>query len=323
MMRVIEVIAEADGSTGWNLMIGLETMGVASGYLRRPLLLECPSTVCSGSVNPLGRARRTAGGFRVSGRWPYASGCTAADWFWGGCTLIDESGNPRAGPRGWPVTRQALIPRHDYHVVETWQVAGLRGSGSHDVVAEDVFVPDELFTDATGARPWVDTPLFRLPFYSRLAFNKVPVATGIARAAIDAFTDLASAKTPFTSRSLLRDRTSAQLAVARAEALVRSARAYVAEAVGSEWDTVLRGDKPSLEQRAHVRLACSQAVQWCIEAVTLVHGESGITANFRSSPFARRFADVHVVAQHVMSAPTIFEPVGRTLLGLDPGTPIF
>src|SRR5256714_14682188 len=156
---------------------------------------------------------------------------------------MGAGGAPRPPRHGHPVTRQVLVPRDSYSIIDTWEAAGLRGSGSHDVVVEDVFVPDDHVTDLYGAGMRVDTALYRLPIYSRLAFNKVGVATGVARTALDAFAALAAEKTPFTTTALLRERPQAQLAMAEAEARLRAARAFVFEAVDAVWTATCDGTR--------------------------------------------------------------------------------
>ena len=200
MVAALEAISEADGATGWTLMIGVETVGmatagVAPGVAER-ILGGKPNVVFSGAINPLGRATPVEGGLMVTGQWPYASGCEGSDYFWGGCILVDRHGVPLRTEKGYRQARQVIVPREDYTVDRTWLAAGLCGSGSHDVVVSEVFVPDDYVTDIYTSLS-VDTPLFRLPVFSRLAFNKVGVATGVARAAIDAFRALAVGKTPF------------------------------------------------------------------------------------------------------------------------------
>jgi indole-3-acetate monooxygenase len=327
MIRAIEAISEADGATGWTLMIGIETVGMGLGALApstaAALLGDNPALVCAGAINPLGRARPVEGGFMVNGRWPYASGCDGADYFWGGCLLEDDRGEPLFAQRGYRLSRQVVVPRSDYAVIETWEAAGLCGSGSHDVEVRDLFVPDDFTTDLYGAGMRVDTALFRLPPYSRLAFNKVGVATGVARAALDAFAELAGAKTPFLTSALLSDRPQAQLAMAEGEARLRAGRAFVFEAVGTVWDDACAGRRSSMEARAMVRLACSHACAEAVRAVETVYAQAGITASFPSSPLERAIRDVRVVPQHVMVAPAAIAGAGRVLLGLDPGSDVF
>ncbi len=317
--RVIEAISEANGSAGWNLMLSLETAGISSGAVTpeagAAVYGADPGMIMSGALNPLGRGVRVEGGWRLRGRWPFASGCHNATWFWGGFLVSDEDG-PILRTDGTPKPLQALIPMGDMRIIETWDVAGLRGSGSHDVECAECFVPDAFVTDVYGSPMRQTTPLFRYPLISRLCFTKVAVATGIARAALDAFADLAGAKTPYASRSLLRDRAQAQLAMAEAEALLGGARAFVAQGIGDVWEEVLAGRAPSPELRLKQRLAASSAVQWAVRAVELVHAAAGSSANFAANPLERHFRDIHVVPQHVTVAPAFFETAGRALLGL-------
>jgi indole-3-acetate monooxygenase len=327
MITALETISEADGATGWTLMIGVETVGIATAALAPPvataLLRDRPNVVFSGAINPLGRATPVEGGFMVSGRWPYASGCEGADYFWGGCILVDHTGEPLRTDSGYRQARQVIVPQGTYTVDRTWDAAGLCGSGSHDVVLSEVFVPDDFVTDIYGSGLTVDTPLFRLPVFSRLAFNKVGVATGVARAALDAFRALATVKTPFRTSDLLRERPQAQLAVAEAEARLRAARAFVFEAVDDVWQETCAGRKATVEQQAMVRLACSHCCAEAVRAVEIVYAQAGITASSPRSPLERAIRDVRVVPQHVMVAPGAIAAAGRVLVGLDPDNSTF
>ena len=323
-IRVIETISEADGAAGWNLMIGIENMGFLGAALAPDVatrIYSDPGLVVAGALNPQGRAIPVEGGFRVTGQWPFGSGCQNAHYFWGQCIVYD--GDERArDASGRFVFREALVPSSQFEVVDTWHVSGLRGSGSHDVAVRDAFVPEERMTAVMSQRPHASGPLFRLPPFSRLAYNKVGVATGIARAAIDHFVRTASQKTPRASTQLLRERPTAQLAVAEAEAVLRSARAFVFEAVGDVWETTVANRKVSREARALVQLACSHAASAAVRAVELVHAVAGSTANFTSSPLERCFRDVQVVRQHIMVSPQWTEAAGRVLLGLDANSPL-
>ena len=170
------------------------------------LFAEHPDLVMCGALNPQGRARRVAGGWRVSGQWPFASGCHHATFFWGQC-VVEDSTVAASEP-----TRliEVLVPRSSFEIVDTWRVIGLRGTGSHDVRVDDLFVPDAMITEVAGQRPNHDGALYRLPPFTRLAYNKVGVATGIARSALDAFVELAEHKQPRLSSRALRERPRAQ-----------------------------------------------------------------------------------------------------------------
>jgi alkylation response protein AidB-like acyl-CoA dehydrogenase len=266
-----------------------------------------------GALNPQGRASRVDGGWVVSGRWPFASGCHFADLFWGQC--IVEGSSP---------TRflEILVPRAEYEILDTWHVNGLRGSGSHDVAVHDLFVPDAMTTDTRANEQRHEGTLFRLPPYSRLAYNKVGVSLGIARTALDEFTAIAEGKVPRLMSRPLRERPRAQLAIAHAEAILRSARAFCFEVVQDEWDVVAAGGVADRKQRALVRLASSWACQEAMRAVRTVCDAAGTTPNFDGSLLGRCLRDVQVVPQQIMVAPHFIEDAGRVLLGLDPLEPI-
>jgi alkylation response protein AidB-like acyl-CoA dehydrogenase len=317
-IEAIEAISAADGAAGWTLMIGIETLGFASAALRpavsEEIVAKNPSVVFSGALNPLGRAAPVEGGWRVTGRWPFASGCLHADWFWGQCVI---EGREKLE------LMEVVVPRADYRVVDTWHVAGLRGSGSHDVAVEGVFVPEERTTRVAYTPLREKGTLFRLPTFTRLAYNKVGVATGIARAALDAFVELASERVPRGMSKPLRERQFAQTSYADAETRLRSTRAFVFESVEEIWAEVAAGRAPTTKQRALAQLACTQAVAASARAVELVHAAAGTSPNFLASPLERCMRDVHVVGQHIMVSPALIEASSRALLGLPSGTPFF
>ena len=321
MMEVIETVSRADGGAGWTVMIGIEVLGIASGYLPEDtlttILADEPATIAAGAINPIGRAVPTDGGYLVDGRWPFASGINNADWWWGGCVVEDGSGHrPRQAI-------QVLVPRGAFEIIDTWDVAGLAGSGSHDVAVTSQFVPHSHVSTMPGPPARRDEPIFRMPIMSRLAFNKIGVATGIARSAIDAFVALAQAKTPRGERTALAQRPRAQAAVAEAEARLGSGRAWAFDVVRELWAEALADRPVSDDLHARVRLSCAYAVDSAVKAVELVHSAAGSTANFRSSPLERHFRDVHAVPQQITVAPHLMDAAGRALLGLDPGHATF
>lgn len=320
----IEAVAEADGATGWNLMIGIEATGIAGAALEAEPAAEVfadPRLIISGALNPQGRADPVQGGYRVTGQWPFASGCQNSQWFHGQCIIYDGEDRARESD-GRVMLREVLVPASDFRVVETWAVAGLRGSGSHDVAVDDIFVPDRFVTAVSAHGVGTESALYRMPILTRLSYNKVAVATGIARGALDHFIQLASEKTPRAASGLLRERPAAQLAIAEAEALLRSGRALVLQTVSDVYDATLAHREVTLEQRALLQLACTHATASAVRAVEIVHSAAGSTANFVDSPLERRFRDVHVVPQQIMASPQWLEPIGRVLFGMDSGSPL-
>jgi alkylation response protein AidB-like acyl-CoA dehydrogenase len=316
-IETIEAVSAVDGAIGWNLMIGVENLGFLGPALppaTADKIFADPRLVVAGALNPLGRAAPVDGGYRVSGQWPFASGCHNAHYFWGQC-IVYEDGVPVKTRSGGPLLREALIPRDEYEILDTWHVAGLRGSGSHDVRVSDVFVPAERIT-ATSEPLRLNLPIYRMPALNRLAYNKVGVATGIARGALDAFAELAGQTRRRLSSSALRDKPAVQRAMAEAEVGLRSARALVFEAVDAVWQKALAGRPTEPRERALVHLACSHAVRAAGDAVALVHEAVGTRANFEGHPLERRLRDVRVVPQHLTVSSQWLETAGGVLLGL-------
>jgi alkylation response protein AidB-like acyl-CoA dehydrogenase len=318
-MRLVEAVARVDGSAAWTAMTLNEEIEISAGYLppdtMTAVCTSSPAVIVAGSGAALGRARRVDGGWRLTGRWPFVTGGPVADRIVVGATV--EGPKPRS-------LCFALLPAEEVTILDTWDTVGLRGTGSHDVTVEDVFVPDDRMGVTPSGRDTVpDTALFRLPPSLRFPFPKVGVATGIARAALVEFCDLAQGKKPRISRSLLRDRPDAQLAVARAEALIGSGWAFATEMVDTIWAIAGAGDPIPADVHARTRLACTHAVANCVQAVETLCTAAGTTANLVSSPLHRLLADVRAVPQHVMVGSFNDLDAGRVLLGLDPTDPLF
>ncbi|MGD9753839.1 MAG: acyl-CoA dehydrogenase family protein [Acidimicrobiia bacterium] len=318
-MRLVERVARVDGSAGWAAMTLNEEIEISAGYVPEitmgPICRAEPAVIVAGSGATLGRARPVPGGWRLSGRWPFVTGGPVADEIVVGATV--------EGPKPRPLCF-ALLPRDQVTILDTWDTVGLRGTGSHDVTVQDAFVPDErMGVVATGRHTVPDTPLFRLPPSLRFPFPKVGVATGVARAAISEFSDLAQGKKARVSRTLLRERPDAQLAIARAEALVGAGWAFATEMVETVWALAVAGEPVPAEVHARTRLACTHAVASCVEAVQTLCTAAGTTANFVSSPLQRQLADVRAVPQHVMVGGYNDLDAGRVLLGLEPTDPLF
>jgi alkylation response protein AidB-like acyl-CoA dehydrogenase len=317
----LDCVAAENASAAWALMISAEEAGYAAGYVPAATMVALfnrqPHLLMAGSGNPHARARPAEGGVQVSGRWPFGSGVHGADYWFGQCLLDGVRTDP-------PTLCATVIPAGQVRILDTWHVAGMRGTGSNDVEAEGVFVPDGWHRRYVMGEPAIpDTPYFRLPVRCRFPFPKVGVALGIAGAALTAFEDLAGAKTPVGDRSLLRERPRAQQAIAQATARRSAARAYVFEVMGRAWDMACERHPVDARTHAEVRLACSWAVQACVEAVDLLHAAAGATANFDTSPLSRQFRDVHVLPQQIMVTPQAIDTAGRVLLGLDPDSSTF
>jgi alkylation response protein AidB-like acyl-CoA dehydrogenase len=322
-LRVFEELACADGSTGWCVMIG--NSGIFAAWLPERAAEEIygsnPRVITGGALAPTGRAVEVEGGYRATGRWAFGSGCRHSDWLVGNCVVF-EGEAPRLREGGVPETRVLVFPASDFEIIDTWSVAGLRGTGSHDFAVSDVFVPAErclAFSDT----PLVQGPLYRMPIFGLLGAVVASVPLGIARGAIDTLVDLASSKMPRLSSRPLREHPLIQTQVAQAEGLLRMARALLHETVGEAWQRVSSGGEVPARQRALLRLAATQAARSAAEAVDLMYHAAGSTSIYTSSPLERRFRDVHVAIQHALVQPVGWEVAGRVLLGLEPDTPVF
>ena len=322
MIRVIETLARADGAAGWSAMIGA-TSGVASGYLpddaAREIYGSSPDVISGGAFAPHGKAVVSDGGYRVTGRWPFASGCEHCTWLMGG-SIIVEGERPRLLPNGMPDSRLMLFPATAARVIDTWTVAGLRGTGSHDITVEDLFVPAAHTFSLVTDRPRARGPLYAFPVFGLLALGIAAVALGVARAAIDELTRLAGGKTPTGSQRRLAERPTVQAQVAEAEGVLGAARAFVFESVGAAWERAQSDGAIDVTTRARLRLAATQATLAAVRATDLMYTAGGGTAVYATSPLQRQFRDVHVVTQHIMVAPATLELAGRILLGLEADT---
>jgi alkylation response protein AidB-like acyl-CoA dehydrogenase len=269
------------------------------------------------------RAEPVDGGYRVSGRWSFNSGAPNADWV-GAAMPVFDGDVPRSGDHGPEMIFGFLSPA-DVQIIDTWHVTGLRGTGTQDLYVDHVFVPEAM----TGgfAMPWGPlavrpSPLTSLPFFTLLGIVQAPpVCLGLARRAIEEFTELARTKQNAFGPPL-RDQVQAQVGIARAEALLRSARVYWYDAVHDIWDAAQHGRELSCEQRAAARMASLVAAEHSVTAVDRLYRLAGTSAIFQSSPLERCWRDVHTAAQHLQVQEARWETVGRVLLGLDPASPV-
>ena len=321
--RVIEELSRADGSVGWCAMVAT-VLSRLSGFLPEDVGREifAENSRLAGSINPTGKAVAVAGGYRVSGRWSYGSFIQHSNWTVGN-SIIHDDDKPRRDANGAPDIRFMIFPTSKAEIIDNWHVAGLRGTGSNDFQANDLFVPEEHAVPAFTAKPVHPGPLYATPMITIFAASLPCVSMGIARAAIDAFVTLAESKTPMGSTSRLRDKPMAQADLGRAEALLRSGRAFLLEAIDEIWNEAAAGKTPTLRQRAIARLAAAKAAEASAQAVDLLFNAAGGSALFESNLLERCFRDVHGTTQHIGTQAANFELAGRVLLGLDPGTPRF
>jgi len=319
-IRVIEALAEADGSVGWCAMINSDG-GYFGACLDEPLAREMYrdlQTPTAGSLIFVGRADRVADGYRVRGRWPFASGCTHSGWVYLTCAIY-ENGVERMIADGIPERRVCILPAKDVEILDTWYTTGLRGSGSYDVQVTDLLVPPER-SMPFPLKPLRAEPLYRWPL--TFLINAPGVALGIARGAINDFAEIARRKSTTISTAMGRpvmlcDEAYAQTALARAEALVGSARAYIFETVGDMWRSLSNGERLTLRQRGLFRLALAHMHEACLEAVAGLYKAVGGSVVYASGPLDRRLRDLTTINQHTINSPKLQETLGKILFGMD------
>ena len=279
-----------------------------------------PDVITANSTRASGQAQIVDGGFRVSGRWSFVSGCELGTWMVLLC-VVHEDGKPRSMPSGAPKNRFMLLPSGDCEIIDTWTVGGLRGTGSHDVAVRDIFVPTAYGTGFTDPHV-LPEPRYRIPPFSRVIPGLGAMALGIARTAIEAFNEIAGAKMPQRTTQMLRDNHGAQVRVSQAESLVRSARLFLFDSLDRLWSALLATGEVTMEARANVRMAASHAVSSAVQAVDLLYVGAGGTSLYTSCPLERAFRDVHAITQHIGVHPRVMETTGRVLFGLEPDTPL-
>lgn len=321
---VVEEISRADGSAGWVLLIELATAWFISGYLEEPVAREIFAgdrrTLTAGAFPPRGRAVAVDGGYRVTGQWPFGSGCQHASWFMAGCVVFDGD-HARRNADGAAELMTVVFPMEQARVLDTWNVNGLRGTGSHDVAVDDIFVAHERTWPVLTERAAQPGPLYRIRAAAWL--GQAAHAVGVARGALDEFARMAGGPKSFATGDQLRDRPTVQYQYAEAEATVRSARALLREVAGETWEMLVRGEEITPRQRALLRLSFTDAVNRCAGAVGQVYTLAGMGSVFDGSRLDRSFRDLNVATHHAAVALHTYEAGGRVLLGLESGVPLY
>ena len=321
LIEVIKLIASGDGSAGWNVMIGATT-GLLSASLPENFAREIygsgPGSLTVGVTAPLGKADKVDGGYLVTGRWPFASGCQNADWICGGCLLFEHD-EQRINDKGTADIHLMLFKASDVQIEDTWRVTGLRGTGSHHFNVKEQFVPEGRSV-VLGGRALIKRPLYQFPMLGLLALGVSAVSLGIGYHALDAFKELAGVKKPTGSRRTLIERPLVQADVAKSIADLRSAESLIKEVIDEAWIVAESGERLSRQIKADLRLAAVNATHRSVAAVDRLYQAAGGSSIYEDSPLQQCFRDVHVTTQHIMVAPPVYEVTGRVALGLSPGS---
>jgi alkylation response protein AidB-like acyl-CoA dehydrogenase len=271
------------------------------------LYAEGPDVVLAGTVNPTGRATPTAGGFRITGQWSFASGCQHCHWLIAHC-IVDDGRQP-------PI-RMMLLPPGDVEIKDTWSVSRLCGTGSHDFVVNDAFVSDQR-SFALWDEPCLDVPVMRVPDLSRTSLRVGAVAVGIAHAALGEVTALATGKVPLFSDGTLASNPLFQHQLADADARLRAARALLYADAETAWSTAVAGTPFTPDHRARIRATATWATTTAAAVVDMAYTAGGGTSIYSSSPLQRRLRDIHALTQSFTVKPDTLTEAGAVLAGQD------
>jgi alkylation response protein AidB-like acyl-CoA dehydrogenase len=314
---VLEEVAKADASTAWCLS---QNGGICreAAFLPRAAAREIfgdPDMAVAWGNGPAS-AIEVEGGFRLTGRWGFASGVHHATWLGcHECPVIAEDGQPKLDAGGAPRRCVLFFRPAAADVTDAWQVSGLCGTGTDTISVTDLFVPREY----SGAdAPFDDGTLYLFNNTNIFAVGFASVALGIARATLDAFRTLAITKTPRGISGVIREQPVAQVRLAESEAVLRSARTFLHQTVADVWEEASETKMLSLESRVLLRLATTYAIHRAAEVVDSAYYAAGATAIFNSEAFERRFRDMHAATQHIQAREDHYQSAGQYFFGLDP-----
>ncbi|PZR40664.1 acyl-CoA dehydrogenase family protein [Paraburkholderia fungorum] len=312
-LDMIERIAVADGSAAWVASFGSANVYLAALPLatQAHIYADGPDKVFAGGLFPVQPAQPADGGWRVNGTWKFASGCKGADWLGVGIGI----GTGAPGVPGKP--RTAVFRPHQVEIVENWDVVGMQGTGSHDLRVTDQFVAGD-WTFVRGGEACVDEPLYRYPTIAYAAQVLAVVNLGLARAALDVANQMAGGRKTTTGAPQLADRAYYRIELAKAEAQLRSARAFFYDATDTVWQSILAGNPVTAEQTSLLRLAATQIAREGAEVVQRAYRLGGTMAIYRTHPLQRLLRDAMVVTQHAFLGEGNYDGAGAVFVGVPP-----
>ena len=319
-LATIEELARHDASIAWNAFVANSSALIAA-FLAPAVnqaIFADPCSIVSWGPPNTSRARAVEGGYRVTGKWDFASGCRQASWMGAHCHVLEADGTLRLNRLGQPTVRTLLFPASEATLLDTWRTIGLRGTASDSYCVNDLFVPEAFSSTREDPALRIERgPLYAFTMQGLYATGVAGVAFGIARTMLSEFISLASRKAP-RGLARLADNAVVQADVARAEARLGSARAYLIETLTAIYAHADDVAPIEIADRARVRLACTNAIQGAAEVADFAYKAAGVDAIFPGSPFERRFRDMHTLSQQIQARSAHFEAVGQILLGVPP-----
>jgi alkylation response protein AidB-like acyl-CoA dehydrogenase len=314
-MQMQEEIAKADASTAWCLG-QCSVCAMTAAYLDPDAASEifntAPGILAWGAIAH--EVQAVPGGYKASARWDFASGSRQASWLGAHVRVVEADGTQRRKKDGSPEIRTILFPMASATMYDVWDVIGLRGTGTDSYSVENLFIPEKfaaLRDDPTALRE--NGPLYKLTTNMVFSMGFGATSLGVARATLDAATDLARGKTPQGLKAM-RDNNAVQGLIGRTEATLRAARAYLYTTAAEVWRDLSRGDPLTEQHRIALRIAATWTIHQSAAVVDTAYHMAGATAVFAANKFERRFRDMHAIAQQIQARDTHYEDAGKAIL---------
>ena len=310
--ELIERLSMADGSVGWVASFGMSPayLGSLPEATLQELYKDSPDIVFAGGIFPPQSAELVDDCFMVNGRWKFSSGCKGADIV--GVGIAPKKDNETQG-----LPRMAVLPAHKAKIEMTWDTVGLKGTGSHDLVVENVSVP-EAWTFVRGEPSKLTEPFFKYPSLSLATQVLTVVGIGVAAAALDEFKKLAPGKASITGGAEIANRPVTQYEFSQAQAEFLAARNWFYQTMDVVWNEILAGRKPAAQQISDMRLSCTHAARVSARVARKMQMLAGMTAIYTNNPFSRFVNDTNVVTQHAFMGDNTLQNAGAMSFGLNP-----
>lgn len=324
LCEICETLATGNGSVAWCIFIGSTSqylLGALPEQQRSDMLVN-PNVITSGVFADSGTAqyqtRDGEAGYLINGHWRWGSGCHNAQWISGGIHEVDAQGETVNG--AGPVLTRVFFKPEEIDIHDNWHTSGLRGSGSSDYVAENVWVPAQRLATSIEQTGFSSIPIYQFPKFALLSLPIGAIALGMARASINEVLRVAQEKTPQGSRRTLAHRVGLHRDIAVADTKLSAARTHLYSLTESVWQHC-QHEAPTLIQRQQLRAANVHAVTTAIDVIDKMYTVVGGSSVFAESCLQRHFRDVHVASQHMMVGEPVMELAGRVMLGLDDQAP--
>ena len=317
--RICEVLAEANGSAAWCVFIGATSQYLFGALPQTQLeeMLKDPNVITSGVFADSGtvwfESRNGVSGYRVNGHWRWGSGCRNAAWISGGVHEVNADGERVRSDS--PLTRVFFKP-NEIEIQDNWHVSGLRGSGSSDYIAENVWVPATRLSGNVEDTPHASRPIYQFPKFALLGCPIGAICLGMATACLQEVIEVSKQKTPQGSRRPLSLRPSLHIELAESETALSAAKSLFYQRIAQAWNQAQLGPA-SLTDRRGLRTATVHLVNTSISVIDKMYTVMGGTSVYEDSCLQQHFRDVHVASQHMMVGEPVMELAGRVMLELD------